>query len=128
MFFPDLGPRKVVADFTGGDRSSDGGVRWLRQGDQGLGLSRTLAAGFHDPCDVRFVEHSVPPLLTQRLHMFCGAVPLWAQLRTADQDGAAGTVPALEKIVAAIRQRWRPWRVHWGAGWHAAEKSYDLDQ
>ena len=37
--------------------------------------------------------------------MFCGDVPLWAQLRTADQDGAAGTVPALEKIVAAIRQR-----------------------
>lgn len=27
------------------------------------------------------------------------------KLRTADQDGAAGTVPALEKIVAAIRRR-----------------------
>ena len=39
------------------------------------------------------------------LYVFCGDVPLWAQLRTADQDGAAGTVPALEKIVAAIRQR-----------------------
>jgi len=30
---------------------------------------------------------------------------LWAQLRTADQDGAAGAVPALEKIVAALRKR-----------------------
>ena len=39
------------------------------------------------------------------LHVFCGAVPLWAQLRTADADGAAGAVPALEKILAAIRKR-----------------------
>jgi hypothetical protein len=39
------------------------------------------------------------------LYVFCGDVPLWAQLRTADQDGAAGTVPALEKIVAALRRR-----------------------
>jgi len=39
------------------------------------------------------------------LYVFCGEVPLWAPLRTADQDGAAGTVPALEKIVAAIRRR-----------------------
>ncbi len=39
------------------------------------------------------------------LYVFCGAVPLWAQLRTADQDGAAGTVPALAKIVAAVRHR-----------------------
>ena len=30
---------------------------------------------------------------------------MWAQWRTADQDGAAGAVPALEPIVAAIRQR-----------------------
>ena len=43
--------------------------------------------------------------------MCCGAVPLWAQLRPADQDGAAGPVPALEKIVAAIRQRSPPARV-----------------
>jgi len=39
------------------------------------------------------------------LYVFCGEVPLWAQLRTADQDGAEGTVPALEKIIAAIRKR-----------------------
>ena len=43
--------------------------------------------------------------------MLCGAVPLWAQWRTADQDGAAGTVPALEKIVAAIRKRCRHARI-----------------
>ena len=39
------------------------------------------------------------------LYVFCGDVPLWAQLRTAAEDGAAGTVPALAQIVAAVRQR-----------------------
>ena len=39
------------------------------------------------------------------LHCFCGAVPLWAQLRTSDHDASAGTVEALEQIVKALRQR-----------------------
>ncbi len=68
LLFEDLGPRQVVADFTGGDLSSDGGVLLLRQVDQGLGLSRTLAACFHDTRDARFVEHAVPQLVAQRLY------------------------------------------------------------
>ena len=39
------------------------------------------------------------------LYVFAGDIPLWAQLRTSDRDGADGAVPALEKIVAAIRRR-----------------------
>ena len=39
------------------------------------------------------------------LYCFCGDIPLWAQLRTADRDGSDGTLPALQKIVAAIRAR-----------------------
>jgi len=39
------------------------------------------------------------------LYVFAGDYPLWAQLRTSDQDGAVGVVAALEKIVAAIRKR-----------------------
>jgi len=231
LLFADLGPRQVVAEFTAGDLSSDGGVLLLRQVDHGLGLSRALAGCFRDTRDARYVDHSVPQLVAQRLYglalgyedlndhaflrrdpllatacdkrdplgrdrfnpafrgaalaapctlnrlelsnnkatrchklahdpaaveaclltlgarclprharevvldldamghllhgaqegrhfsgyydgycylplyVFCGDVPLWAQLRTADQDGAAGTVPALEKIVAAIRKR-----------------------
>lgn len=231
LLFQDLGPRKVVADFSGGDLSTDGGALLLRQVDHGLGVSRTLAGCFHDTRDARFVDHTLPQLLAQRLYglalgyedlndhavlrrdpllatacdkrdplgldrfnpafrgaalaapatlnrlelsnnkatrchklahdpaaierclltlgvrclpkdarevvldldamghlvhglqegrhfsayydgycylplyVFCGAVPLWAQLRTADQDGAAGVVPALEKIVVGIRQR-----------------------
>ena len=45
------------------------------------------------------------------LYVFVGDFPLWAQLRTSDQDGADGVVAALEKIVAAIRKRCRRARI-----------------
>ena len=47
LLFQDLGSRQVVADFTGGTLSSDGGVLLLRQVDAGLGLTRSLAAVLH---------------------------------------------------------------------------------
>ncbi len=68
MLFQDLGPRKVVADFSGGTLSSDGGVLLLRQVDLCLGLTRRLAGCFGDQRDQVFVEHSVPELLAQRLY------------------------------------------------------------
>lgn len=39
------------------------------------------------------------------LYCFCGNIPLWAELRPSDRDGAKGTVEALGKIVSAIRKR-----------------------
>jgi hypothetical protein len=39
------------------------------------------------------------------LYGFVGDIPLWAQLRTCDHSAAHGVVPALEKMVAAIRKR-----------------------
>jgi hypothetical protein len=39
------------------------------------------------------------------LYCFCGDIPLWAQLRTANRDASDGTLEALQKIVAAIRAR-----------------------
>jgi len=237
MLFQDLGSRQVVADFSGGTLSSDGGVLFLRQVDQHLGLSRTLASCFSDQRDPRWVDHRLPELLAQRLYgmalgyedlndhnelrrdpllatacnkkdpwgrdrfhaahrgialagastlnrlelsnnqatrghklphdprkieacllemgvrclpkhareividldamgprlhgtqegrhfsayyddycylplyVFAGDIPLWAQLRTSDRDGAEGVVAALEKIVPAIRQRCRRARI-----------------
>jgi hypothetical protein len=45
------------------------------------------------------------------LYAFVGDFPLWAQLRTADHEAAHGVVPALERIVAAIRRRCRRARI-----------------
>jgi hypothetical protein len=45
------------------------------------------------------------------LYAFVGDFPLWAQLRTAEREAAHGVVPALEKMVAAIRKRCRQARI-----------------
>lgn len=237
LLFANLGSRQVVADFSGGTLSSDGGVLLLRQVDLSLGLTQALARCFGDERQQVFVDHSVRQLLTQRiyglslgyedvndhaqlrrdpllatacdkkdpmgedrfnpshrglalagpstlnrlelsnnrdtrchklphdpariqacllqmgvrclpkhateividldamghlvhgeqegrhfsayyddycylpLYAFVGNIPLWAQLRTSDQDAASGVVPALAKMVAAIRQRCRRARI-----------------
>jgi hypothetical protein len=67
LLFNELGPRRVEADFSGGHLSSDGGLLLLRQIDEGLGISRTLASCFRAHRDPRFTEHSVRELLAQRL-------------------------------------------------------------
>ena len=68
LLFQDLGSRQVVADFTGGTLSTDGGVLLLRQVDRALGVSRMLAGCFQDERDARWVDHSVQQLLAQRLY------------------------------------------------------------
>jgi hypothetical protein len=67
MLFENLGSRHVVADFSGGYLSSDGGALLLRQLDRGLCLSASLAGCFQDERDPRWVEHALPELLSQRL-------------------------------------------------------------
>lgn len=68
MLFQDLGSRQVVADFSGGTLSSDGGVLLLRQVDAHLGLTLSLAQCFTDARQQVYVDHSVPQLLAQRLY------------------------------------------------------------
>jgi len=68
LLFQELGSRKVVADFSGGTLSSDGGVLLLRQVDLSLGLTRRLADCFGDQRNPIFVEHAVPELLAQRIY------------------------------------------------------------
>lgn len=67
LLFQDLGTRQVVADFSGGYLSSDGGALLLRQMDRGLGLTRTLAQAFTDRRDPRYCDHRLTELLAQRL-------------------------------------------------------------
>jgi hypothetical protein len=67
LFFDDLGPRQVQADFSGGHLSSDGGVLLLRQMDRRLGLCRALAQCFTDQRDPLLIDHTVEHLLSQRI-------------------------------------------------------------
>jgi len=66
--FQGLGNRKVVADFSGGHLSSDGGTLLLRELDEKLNLSQRLSECFTDVRDQRFVEHQLPVLIRQRVH------------------------------------------------------------
>lgn len=45
------------------------------------------------------------------LFCFCGQWPLLVQLRTADQDGASGTLEALQWIIPLIRTKWKNTRI-----------------
>jgi len=68
LLFTDLGPRQVVADFSGGALSTDGGALLLRQVDAHLGLTQTLAQCFEDGRNPIWVDHSVPQMLAQRIY------------------------------------------------------------
>ena len=68
LFFDDLGPRHVQADFSGGMLSSDGGVLLLRQADASLGLTQGLAECFDDGREQVYVDHAVRQLLAQRTY------------------------------------------------------------
>jgi len=68
LLFQDLGSRQVVADFSGGTLSSDGGVLLLRQVDARLGLTHRLARCFQDGREQLYVDHSVRQLVAQRLY------------------------------------------------------------
>jgi hypothetical protein len=68
LLFSSLGSRAVLADFTGGTLSSDGGVLLLRQADRGLGVCRSLARCFCDLRDPHWVDHQLEQLLAQRIY------------------------------------------------------------
>jgi len=67
MLFNELAARQVVADFSGGTLSVDGGALLLRQVDAHLGVTQELAQCFGDARQQVFVDHSVRELLAQRI-------------------------------------------------------------
>lgn len=65
--FQDLGRRKVIADFQGGNLSADGGVLLLREIDGRTGMIDQLATCFTDHRRQDLIEHTLPELLRQRV-------------------------------------------------------------
>jgi DDE family transposase len=66
--FPMLGSRQVLADFGGGDISSDGGALLLRETERLTGIIRQFATCFTDHRNPDLTEHSVEHLLAQRVY------------------------------------------------------------
>jgi Transposase DDE domain group 1 len=66
--FPMLGPRQVLADFDGGDISSDGGALLLRETERLTGIIRQFAACFTDHRNPDLTEHTVEELIAQRVY------------------------------------------------------------
>src|SRR3954452_16750064 len=66
--FPMVGSREVLADFNGGDISSDGGALLLRETERLTGIVRQFAACFTDHRNPDLTEHTVEELIAQRVY------------------------------------------------------------
>jgi hypothetical protein len=66
--FSMLGPRQVLADFDGGDISSDGGAPPLRETERLTGIIRQFAACFTDHRNPDLTEHTAEELIAQRAY------------------------------------------------------------
>lgn len=64
---PLLSPKAVVADWDGGDLTSDGGWLLLALADAQLRLTQRLAAAIADPRDPLRIKHPLQRLLLQRI-------------------------------------------------------------
>ena len=65
--FQALGRREIIADFSGGTITSDGGGLLLREIEQRTGILQRFAGCFIDYRDKRRIEHSVLSLVSQRV-------------------------------------------------------------
>src|SRR6056297_326413 len=59
--------KDVVADFSGGQLTSDAGALLMREADRDLGLLDALDAALHDSRDQRYITHQQKELLAQRI-------------------------------------------------------------
>jgi Transposase DDE domain group 1 len=66
--FPILGRREILADFDGGDITSDGGALLLRKVEQLTGIIRQFAACFTDHRNPDLIEHTIEELVAQRVY------------------------------------------------------------
>jgi hypothetical protein len=73
LAFPSCKSRKIIADFSGGNITSNGGVLLLKQADSKLGLTRAAARLLPDTRHKASVKHSVEQMFRQRVYAIgCG--------------------------------------------------------
>jgi hypothetical protein len=84
MTFGSLERRAIVAEFNGGEISSDAGLLLIRQIDQHYGFSEQIAACFTDHRAPSRIEHTLEALVAQRLY---GLVQGYEDLNDHDECG-----------------------------------------
>lgn len=67
LLFSSLRSKKILADFDGGDLTSDGGLPLLREVDRKIGLIDALDAAIYDPRFQPLVVHDQRTILAQRI-------------------------------------------------------------
>ena len=65
--FQVLGKREIIANFTGGTITSDGGCLLLREVERRTGILQSFSECFIDHRDQRRIEHTVLSLVSQRV-------------------------------------------------------------
>jgi hypothetical protein len=72
IFIPVAG-KKVEADFDGGEITSNAGALLLREAEAQVGVISAVASAIHDTRDVRYIDHSIKDIVTQRVNQIaCG--------------------------------------------------------
>src|SRR5512135_629298 len=105
--FPMLGSRQVLADFHGGDITSDGGALLLRKTEELTAIIHQFAACFTDHRNPDLVEHSVTELVAQRVY---GLALGYEDLNDHDdrrRDPLLATVVGKDDPTGQTRQRRR---------------------
>jgi len=67
LLFTSVDRRQIVADFQGGDLTSDGGLPLLREVDRKIGLIDALNAAICDPRCPWLIQHDQRTILAQRI-------------------------------------------------------------
>lgn len=68
MLFKAISQKKVVADFNGGDVSSDAGLLFLREIDSKTGIVNRIASVLNDRRHPGYVKHDMEQLVRQRAY------------------------------------------------------------
>src|SRR5260370_30107895 len=103
--FAPVGRREVVGSFDGGLITSDAGALLLRQTDRVIGLTKRLAACFHDRRCQELVEHSVETLVGQRVF---GIALGYEDINDHDELRHDPTMAVLAGKLEAGRANWAP--------------------
>jgi hypothetical protein len=99
--FPACRRRKIEAQFSGGDITSDGGVLLLRQIDRRLGLTEAMAKVLPDPRDPARCEHRLVDLIRQRVYGLALGYEDLNDHQTRRWDVALQTALGREEVLAS---------------------------